>query len=170
MSFCDSNGDGIGDVPGIISKLDYLHDLGIDVIWLSPIYSSPNKDMGYDISDYQALDPRYGTMEDMDALLEGLRERGMKLMMDLVVNHTSDLVRSIARKLQFFLVLMSSVCSNHSTSGLLNLENQKKAPNETGISGDPRNTMSTVNANRLTTGPRVGAVIPALIVPRSVEC
>lgn len=92
MSFCDSNGDGIGDVPGITSKLDYLHDLGVDVLWLSPVYASPNKDNGYDISDYRALDPRYGTMDDMDTLLAGVKQRGMKLIMDLVVNHTSNLV------------------------------------------------------------------------------
>lgn len=96
MSFCDSNGDGIGDVPGIISKLDYLRDLGVDVLWLSPIYASPNKDNGYDISDYRALDPRYGTMDDMDALLQGVKERGMKLVMDLVVNHSSSFVRPIS--------------------------------------------------------------------------
>lgn len=95
MSFCDSNGDGIGDIPGITSKLDYLHDFGADVVWLSPIYRSPNKDNGYDISDYRALDPRYGTMEDMDALIDGLKQRGMKLMMDLVVNHTSSEVRAL---------------------------------------------------------------------------
>ncbi|KAF9507436.1 glycoside hydrolase family 13 protein [Hydnum rufescens UP504] len=91
MSFQDSNGDGIGDLKGIISRLDYLKSLGIDVLWLSPIYKSPNQDMGYDISSYRELDPRYGDMMDMDSLLEGLRSRGMKLMMDLVVNHTSDL-------------------------------------------------------------------------------
>ena len=93
MSFQDSNGDGIGDLKGIISRLGYLKSLGIDVLWLSPIYKSPNRDMGYDISSYRELDPRYGDMMDMDSLLEGLRSRGMKLMMDLVVNHTSDLVR-----------------------------------------------------------------------------
>jgi oligo-1,6-glucosidase len=89
-SFKDSNGDGIGDIPGIISKLDYLHSLGVDIVWLSPVYASPGKDMGYDISDYRAIDPRYGSMGDLEALVEGLHERGMKLVMDLVVNHTSD--------------------------------------------------------------------------------
>lgn len=91
-SFHDTNADGIGDIPGIITKLDYLHDLGVDVIWLSPVYKSPGKDMGYDISDYRAIDPRYGTMEDIHALIAGLHKRGMKLLMDLVVNHTSDQV------------------------------------------------------------------------------
>lgn len=89
-SFMDSNGDGIGDIQGIISKLDYLQDLGIDVIWVSPIYPSPNVDNGYDISDYQGISPEYGTMEDFDELLEEVHARGMKLIMDLVINHTSD--------------------------------------------------------------------------------
>lgn len=86
----DSNGDGIGDIPGIISKLDYLHDLGIDVVWLSPVYASPNDDNGYDISDYQAIMDSFGTLDDWKMLLSGLKSRGMKLIMDLVVNHTSD--------------------------------------------------------------------------------
>ncbi|KAH7920510.1 glycoside hydrolase family 13 protein [Leucogyrophana mollusca] len=90
ISFFDSNGDGIGDLNGIHSKLDYLKDLGVDILWLSPIYRSPLADMGYDISDYRDTDPRYGTLEDYDRLLKGVHERGMKLMMDLVVNHTSD--------------------------------------------------------------------------------
>ncbi|GGN53197.1 glycoside hydrolase family 13 protein [Oceanobacillus indicireducens] len=89
-SFMDSNGDGIGDIQGIISKLDYLQDLGIDVIWVSPIYPSPNIDNGYDISDYQGISAEYGTMEDFDELLRKVHARGMKLIMDLVINHTSD--------------------------------------------------------------------------------
>ena len=89
-SFMDSNGDGIGDIQGVISKLDYLKGLGIDVIWMSPIYPSPNDDNGYDISDYQAISKEFGTMEDFDELLEKVHERGMKLIMDLVINHTSD--------------------------------------------------------------------------------
>ncbi|WP_156857147.1 alpha-glucosidase [Oceanobacillus sp. AG] len=89
-SFMDSNGDGIGDIQGIISKLDYLQDLGIDVIWVSPIYPSPNIDNGYDISDYQGISAEYGTMEDFDELLREVHARGMKLIMDLVINHTSD--------------------------------------------------------------------------------
>ncbi|KAJ7729934.1 glycoside hydrolase family 13 protein [Mycena metata] len=90
VSFFDSNGDGIGDLNGIASKLDYLKDLGVDVLWLSPIYKSPLADMGYDISDYRDIDPRYGTLQDWDKLLAGVHARGMKLMMDLVVNHSSD--------------------------------------------------------------------------------
>ncbi len=89
-SFMDSNGDGIGDLRGIISKLDYLKELGIDVIWLSPVYESPNDDNGYDISDYCKIMNEFGTMEDWDELLHEMHERNMKLMMDLVVNHTSD--------------------------------------------------------------------------------
>lgn len=89
-SFSDSNGDGIGDLPGIISKLDYLKTLGIDAVWLSPVYDSPNDDNGYDIRDYYKIMQEFGTMEDFKELLSGLHERGMKLIMDLVVNHTSD--------------------------------------------------------------------------------
>ncbi len=89
-SFYDSNGDGIGDLPGIISKLDYLKDLGIDIIWLSPCYCSPLADEGYDISDYYNIDPRFGTMADMEKLLDEAKERNMYILMDLVVNHCSD--------------------------------------------------------------------------------
>ena len=89
-SFCDSNGDGIGDLNGITGKLDYLKELGIDVIWLSPVYKSPNDDNGYDISDYQAIMEEFGTMEDFDRMLATAHEKGIKIMMDLVVNHTSD--------------------------------------------------------------------------------
>ncbi|MGO1589081.1 MAG: glycoside hydrolase family 13 protein [Alkalibacterium gilvum] len=89
-SFKDSNGDGIGDIPGIISGLDYLENLGIDAIWLSPVYQSPNDDNGYDISDYQAIHPDFGTMEDMNQLIKEADSRGIKIIMDLVVNHTSD--------------------------------------------------------------------------------
>jgi oligo-1,6-glucosidase len=89
-SFCDSDGDGIGDLRGIIRKLDYLKELGVDVVWLSPVYKSPNDDNGYDISDYQEIMAEFGTMADFDELLAGLHRRGIKLLMDLVVNHTSD--------------------------------------------------------------------------------
>ncbi|MFK8005550.1 MAG: alpha-glucosidase [Saprospiraceae bacterium] len=89
-SFNDSNGDGIGDIPGIIEKLDYLKNLGVDIIWLSPIYDSPNDDNGYDISNYYKIHPEFGTMAEFDEMLKGLHDRGMKLIMDLVVNHSSD--------------------------------------------------------------------------------
>ncbi|CAK7200654.1 hypothetical protein SEUCBS139899_003352 [Sporothrix eucalyptigena] len=89
-SFYDSNGDGIGDLQGIISKLDYLKDLGVDVIWVCPIYQSPQIDMGYDISDYENIHPPYGTVKDVELLIKEAHLRGMKLMLDLVINHTSD--------------------------------------------------------------------------------
>ena len=89
-SFCDSNGDGIGDIQGIISKLDYLKELGADILWLSPIYVSPLADQGYDIADYYSIDPRFGTMDDMDQLIAEAKKRDMYILMDLVVNHCSD--------------------------------------------------------------------------------
>ena len=89
-SFADSNGDGIGDLNGITAHLDYLHTLGVDVIWVSPFYKSPNDDNGYDISDYRAIMDEFGTMEDFDRMLAGIHERGMRLVIDLVVNHSSD--------------------------------------------------------------------------------
>lgn len=89
-SFQDTNGDGIGDIPGIIQRLDYLETLGIDGIWLSPVYTSPQRDNGYDIADYRAIDPRFGTMEDMEALIAQAEQRGVTIIMDMVLNHTSD--------------------------------------------------------------------------------
>src|ERR671917_309239 len=89
-SFADGDGDGIGDLAGITSRLDYLATLGVDVLWLSPVYPSPQDDAGYDISDYRGIEPVFGTLADFDALLAAVHERGMRLVMDLVVNHTSD--------------------------------------------------------------------------------
>src|SRR3954451_8357738 len=89
-SFADSDGDGVGDLGGVRAHLDHLEALGVDVLWLSPIYPSPQDDNGYDIADYQDVDPAFGTLEDLDALLDDLHARGMRLIMDLVVNHTSD--------------------------------------------------------------------------------
>ncbi|HIW84176.1 MAG TPA: alpha-glucosidase [Candidatus Dorea gallistercoris] len=89
-SFQDSNGDGIGDIPGIISRLDYLADLGIDAVWLSPVYRSPQDDNGYDISDYQDIDPMFGTLEDMERLIQEAGKRNIRIIMDLVLNHSSD--------------------------------------------------------------------------------
>ena len=89
-SFMDSDGDGVGDLPGIIGKLDNLRDLGAGAIWLSPVYPSPDADNGYDISDYRGIDPKYGTMEDMDRLIAEAAKRDIKIIMDLVINHTSD--------------------------------------------------------------------------------
>ena len=88
-SFQDSNGDGIGDIPGIISRLDHLQELGVGAIWLSPVYRSPNADNGYDISDYREINPEYGTMEDMEELIDQAGRRGIRILMDLVINHTS---------------------------------------------------------------------------------
>ncbi|NLC79494.1 MAG: glucohydrolase, partial [Ruminococcaceae bacterium] len=89
-SFQDSNGDGIGDIPGIISHLDDLKDLGGGVLWLSPVYRSPNADNGYDISDYRDINPEYGTLSDMKKLISEAKKRGIRIIMDLVINHTSD--------------------------------------------------------------------------------
>lgn len=89
-SFYDSNGDGIGDLPGILQKLDYLKTLGVDLLWLNPIYASPDVDNGYDISDYLAIHPQFGTMADVECLIEEAHRRGMRIIMDLVINHTSD--------------------------------------------------------------------------------
>ena len=89
-SFKDSNGDGIGDIRGIVEKLDYLQDLGVNVVWICPVSKSPQDDNGYDISDYQDIHHEFGTMEDVDHLLKEMHRRGMKLIMDLVINHTSD--------------------------------------------------------------------------------
>ena len=88
-SFKDTNGDGIGDIPGIISKLDYLKDLGVDILWISPMYQSPMVDNGYDISDYYAIDPMFGSMDEMKQLIKEAKKRNMYILMDLVVNHCS---------------------------------------------------------------------------------
>ena len=89
-SFLDTNGDGIGDLRGIISELDYLKDLGIDILWISPIYCSPFVDQGYDISDYYGIDPAFGTMGEFDELLREAKKRDIHIVMDLVINHCSD--------------------------------------------------------------------------------
>ena len=89
-SFCDTNGDGVGDLKGIISKLDYLKELGVDLVWISPIYCSPMTDQGYDIADYYNIDPLFGNMDDMDLLLAEAKKRNIGIVMDLVVNHCSD--------------------------------------------------------------------------------
>ena len=89
LSFMDSNNDGFGDIPGVISKLDYLKDLGVTAIWFSPLYKSPDFDYGYDVSDYTDIDEKFGTMADFDRLLKECHKRGMKVIMDMVLNHTS---------------------------------------------------------------------------------
>ena len=89
-SFCDSNGDGIGDLAGITEKLDYIASLGVDALWISPFFTSPMKDFGYDIADYCDVDPIFGTLADFDALIEQVHHRGLRIMADLVFSHTSD--------------------------------------------------------------------------------
>ncbi|HTX91348.1 MAG TPA: alpha-glucosidase [Anaerolineales bacterium] len=89
-SFADSNGDGLGDLPGILSRIDYLADLGVDALWLSPVYPSPDRDFGYDVSDYCDIDPRYGSLADFDRLVNEAHRRGLRIIMDMVMNHTSD--------------------------------------------------------------------------------
>ena len=102
-SFCDTDGDGVGDLRGIISRLDYLCSLGVNVLWLSPIYPSPGFDNGYDVSDYDGIDPVYGTMADFDELLAQAHARGLKIIMDLVVNHTSDQNPCFKEKRDFYI-------------------------------------------------------------------
>lgn len=106
-SFLDTNGDGVGDLPGIYSKLDYIKALGIDIVWVCPIYKSPQVDMGYDISDYKDIHAPYGTVADVEKIIKGCHDRGMKFVMDLVVNHTSDKVSHVI----FFLGLALIECS-----------------------------------------------------------
>lgn len=89
-SFKDGNGDGIGDLKGVLEKLDYIKNLGVDAIWFSPLYKSPQHDFGYDIADYRDIAPEYGTMDDFKAVLAGCKQRGLRVIMDLVVNHTSN--------------------------------------------------------------------------------
>lgn len=89
-SFYDANNDGIGDIPGIIDKLDYLHDLGVDLLWLTPCFASPMKDNGYDCSDYRSINPLFGNMEDMERLIAEAKKRDIGIMLDIVPNHTSD--------------------------------------------------------------------------------
>src|SRR5687768_18538772 len=89
-AFADSNGDGIGDFPGLTARLDYLQDLGVTALWLLPFYPSPLKDDGYDIADYTSVNPRYGTLEDFEAFVEAAHARGMRVVTELVLNHTSD--------------------------------------------------------------------------------
>ena len=89
-SFCDGNGDGIGDLKGVMSKLDYIKSLGVDAIWFSPLYKSPQHDYGYDIADYRDIAPEYGTLEEFKELLDAAHSKGLKVIMDLVINHTSN--------------------------------------------------------------------------------
>lgn len=126
-SFKDSNGDGVGDLKGITEKLDYLQDLGIDILWLSPIYKSPFIDQGYDISDYYAIDPIFGTMEDMEELIAEGKKRGISIIMDLVVNHCSSHHEWFQKALAIQMVLMritftSSKVTRNPITGKVTLE------------------------------------------------
>ena len=146
-SFMDSNGDGIGDLKGIISKLDYIKDLGIDVIWVCPIYQSPNEDNGYDISDYQDIMDEFGTMEDFDRLLAEVHKRGMKLIMDLVVNKL---------KLSWMLFLIIQVMSIH---GLLNPSLLLILQNGIGIFGAMGQRMCCQTTGRASSQEVLGSMI-----------
>jgi hypothetical protein len=118
-SFKDSNGDGIGDLRGVIDKLDYIQNLGVDIVWLNPVFKTPQVDMGYDISDYVDIHPPYGTAADVDELTEALHQRGMKLVMDLVVNHTSDQVSAKLSNLGHLPCILGSSCLRPTTAPLV---------------------------------------------------
>lgn len=166
ISFFDSNGDGIGDLNGIHAKLDYLKDLGIDVLWLSPIYRSPLADMGYDISDYREIDPRYGTLADWDNLLSGVHDRGMKLMMDLVVNHTSDEVSWPS--IHPYVKMHSAIC-DLSMNGLYNPNQARRIPSAIGTYGVPLNTIPQEIVNLQTTGNQYFKVLPGIMTRRRMS-
>ena len=118
-SFNDSNGDGIGDLKGITEKLDYLQSLGIDILWLSPVYKSPFVDQGYDIADYYAIDPQFGTMEDMEELIAEAKKRGISIIMDLVVNHCSDQHEWFQMALMQIISILLKVKKNQTTGKLI---------------------------------------------------
>lgn len=128
-SFKDSNGDGIGDLNGIISELDYIRSIGVDVIWICPMYDSPQVDMGYDIRNYEDVYAPYGTLQDMERLISETHDRGMRIILDLVVNHTSD---QVCRAHIYYGFQLTS----NSTNGSKNLAHQKIIPNAIGTSGD----------------------------------
>lgn len=144
-SFKDSNGDGVGDFEGIISELDYIRSIGVDTIWICPMFDSPQVDMGYDIRNYEDVYAPYGTLEDMQRLIDETHARGMRIILDLVVNHTSNLVRLHTRSTS------RVVLTSPSTSGSSNPARQKITPNVTGTSGVPL-AMLMVNASPPITG------------------
>lgn len=129
-SFKDSNGDGIGDFQGIISELDYIRSIGVDTIWICPMYDSPQIDMGYDIRNYEDVYAPYGTLDDMQRLIDETHARGMRIILDLVVNHTSDQVSLRADPTTSPLVLIAV-----STNGSLSLARRRPTPSVTGTSG-----------------------------------
>lgn len=144
-SFKDSNGDGIGDLRGIISELDYIKSIGVNIIWICPMYDSPQVDMGYDIRDYENVYPPYGTVQDMEELIAECHARGMRILLDLVVNHTSDQVS------RAFHIVVRFALIYHSTNGSKNRVLQRRIRSATGISGVLLDTL-TVFANLQTTG------------------
>ena len=152
-SFKDSNGDGVGDLNGILSELDYIRSIGVDTIWICPMYDSPQVDMGYDIRDYEKVYPPYGTNEDMENLIAETHKRGMKIILDLVVNHTSDQVRSPSPPLTTVSHVDIPVSS---TPGSRNPAAQRTTPNATGPSGAPH-ASSTASGARPTTGSATSA-------------
>lgn len=151
-SFKDSNGDGLGDIPGIISKLDYIKNLGIDIVWVCPIYKSPQVDMGYDISDYKNIHAPYGTVEDVERLIEGCHSRGMKFLMDLVVNHTSDQVGNFGSK------WVDSVADCPSMNGSNTRELRRRASIVTSTFGRSQKLMMMGSGTHQITGERFGEV------------
>jgi 1,4-alpha-glucan branching enzyme len=151
-SFADSNNDGIGDVPGIISKLDYIKALGIDIVWVCPIYKSPQVDMGYDIADYKDIHKPYGTVQDVETLIQGCHDRGMKLVMDLVVNHTSDQV------CHSFFFCVESRSHQSSTSGLKKLKRGKIMSLGISIYGESQGSTRMGSVSHQITGEQCGEV------------
>ena len=135
---------GHGTLQGILSKIPYLHELGVDIVWLSPIYESPQADMGYDISNYRDIDRRYGTLKDWDAILDAVHTRGMKLVMDLVVNHTSSEVRDCLENSSLMI----------STPGFRRAGQVETIPSATGTSGETRSTTKLARGSHQITGNR----------------
>jgi hypothetical protein len=148
-SFKDSNGDGIGDLNGIISELDYIRSIGVDVIWVCPMFDSPQVDMGYDIRDYEDVYAPYGTLQDMERLIDETHTRGMRVMLDLVVNHTSDQVCSMP--LPLHLVYQHDILNADSTNGSKNRALRRITPNAIGTSGG-RLATSMASGSLQTTG------------------
>jgi len=128
-SFKDSNGDGVGDFQGIISELDYIRSIGVDTIWICPMYDSPQVDMGYDIRNYEDVYAPYGTLDEMQRLIDETHTRGMRIILDLVVNHTSNLVSLTP------MIVEKKSLTDFSMSGSLSLARRKTIPSVTGISG-----------------------------------
>jgi hypothetical protein len=147
-SFKDSNGDGVGDFEGIISELDYIRSIGVDIIWICPMFDSPQVDMGYDVRNYEDVYAPYGTLQDMERLIAETHARGMRIILDLVVNHTSDQVHLLHLALY---PTHCSVINTPSTNGSSSPARPKTTPNGIGIIGKPH-AMRTASASHQTTG------------------